>query len=98
MIVYKCDQCGDDIGERLRITTDTYGPSEHFCSLPCLLLWAKRTGYAKPEEQLAADDVVDAEIACGDESLAFIPPRECGLPEGHSGPHLTAWDAWVARR
>jgi hypothetical protein len=84
VIVYRCDHCGEPIGERLRIATNTYGSrEEHFCSVPCVTEWGRFTGYYKPPEP----GVVEAWIYCG----ATHPERssDCKFVAGHTGTHMT---------
>lgn len=97
MIVYRCDRCGQRIGERIRVTASAGGREEHFCSIDCAVKWGEWSGYYRPP----ADDVVDAEIICGATApISLEHPglsgAGCKFPDGHPGDHVSyRGDIWA---
>lgn len=83
MIVFRCDRCGKQVGDRVRVTlTDAATNDEHFCSVECTIAWAQWAGYYKPP----ADGVVDAEVMCG---AASETGSDCRFTADHPGDHLS---------
>lgn len=90
MIVFRCDHCGVQIGERLQVAIRPATVVEqHFCSIHCAIPWAEWAGYYKQRDP---DCVVDAEIYCGVQSTSG---SDCKFTDGHPGPHVTnSGQAW----
>jgi hypothetical protein len=57
MILYRCTECGDDIGHAFRLTAciETSSTEHHsdveFCSIGCLTDWAAECGYRDDDRE-----------------------------------------------